>query len=83
MEGADEAYVYFSPEVVKHKKLEAISADLVKESFATNNVKVFTSSDDLTNHLRKLSWQNANLLLMSSGNFDGVDLNSFAKELIF
>jgi len=82
MEGADEAYVYFSPEVVQHKKLEPISAELVRESFASSNVRVFTNSNELTNHLRTLTWENANLLLMSSGNFDGVDLNGFAKELI-
>ena len=82
MEGADEAYVYFSPEVVHHKKLEPISAELVRESFGTSNVRVFTNSNELTNHLRTITWENANLLLMSSGNFDGVDLNGFAKELI-
>ncbi len=82
MEGADQAFVYFSPEVVHHKKLEEISADLVRDSFASSNVRVFTDSNELTNHLRTLKWENSNLLLMSSGNFDGVDLNSFAKELI-
>lgn len=82
MEGADEAYVYFSPEVVHHKKLEPISAELVRDSFASSNVRVFTNSNELINHLRKLRWENANLLLMSSGNFDGVDLNAFAKELM-
>lgn len=82
MIGADEAYVYFSPEVVHHKKLEDISADLVRDSFASSNVRVFTNSNELTNHLRALKWENSNLLLMSSGNFDGVDLNAFAKELI-
>lgn len=82
MEGADEAYVYFSPEVVHHKKLEPISAELVRDSFASDNVRVFTDSTALMNHLRTVRWENANLLLMSSGNFDGVDLNAFAKELI-
>lgn len=82
MEGADQAFVYFSPEVVHHKKLEEISADLVRDSFASSNVRVFTDSNELTNHLRTLKWENSNLLLMSSGNFDGVDLNAFAKELI-
>lgn len=82
MEGADQAFVYFSHEVVHHKKLEPISAELVRESFGSSNVKVFTNSNELTNHLRTMNWSNANLLLMSSGNFDGVDLNGFAKELI-
>ena len=82
MKEADEAFVYFSPEVVKHKKLETITADLVKESFGTPNVTVFTESKAITNKLRSIKWENTNLLLMSSGNFDGVDLNAFAKELL-
>jgi len=82
MEQADEAFVYFSPEVVQHKKLEEISAELVRESFATENVTVFTDSKSLTDRLKEMKWENANLLLMSSGNFDGVDLNGFASTLL-
>lgn len=83
MAAADLAFVYFSPEVVAHKKLENITADLVRQSFGTANVKVYTDSAELTNDLRQLTWENANLLLMSSGNFHGVDLNVFAQELIY
>jgi UDP-N-acetylmuramate: L-alanyl-gamma-D-glutamyl-meso-diaminopimelate ligase len=82
MAEADEAFVYYSPEVVQHKKLESISPELVKASFGTSNVTVFTESDAITAKLRSMSWENTNLLLMSSGNFDGVDLNAFAKELL-
>lgn len=83
MAAADLAFVYFSPEVVAHKKLENITAHLVRQSFGTANVKVYTDSAELTNDLRQLTWENANLLLMSSGNFHGVDLNAFAQELIY
>jgi len=41
MAEADLAFVYFSPEVVHHKKLEEISADLVRDSFGTSNITVF------------------------------------------
>jgi len=82
MEAADVAFVYFSPEVVHHKKLEEISADLVRESFGTSNMTVFTDSKSLTDKLKEMKWENSNLLLMSSGNFDGVDLNLFAKSLL-
>lgn len=82
MEAADEAFVYFSPDVVAHKKLEPISKEQVKAAFGTGNVRVFTDSDEILTELRNKSWKDANLLLMSSGNFHGVDLNAFAKELI-
>lgn len=82
MAGADEAYVYFSPEVVHHKKLEPITPQMVSDAFATKNVRVLTDSNELIKLLREKKWHNTNLLLMSSGNFDGVDLNAFGKELI-
>lgn len=82
MAEADEAFVYFSPDVVKHKRLEPISAELVKEAFGTNNVTVFTDSDAIVAAIKAQEWDYANLLLMSSGNFHGVDLNQFAKDLL-
>lgn len=82
MEDADEAIVYFSPEVVAHKKLDLITAEQVKDAFGTRNVTVYTDSDEITAYLRSKEWNDSNLLLMSSGNFHGVDLDAFAKELI-
>lgn len=82
MAEADEAFVYFSPEVVAHKRLDPITAEQVAEAFATPNVTVFTDASKITASLRAMDWDDSNLLLMSSGNFHGVDLNAFAKELI-
>ena len=82
MKEADEAIVYFSPDVVAHKKLEPITAEQVAEAFGTPNVSVYTDSNEITALLRAKNWTNSNLLLMSSGNFHGVDLDAFAKELI-
>jgi len=82
MKNADKAYVYFNPKVVEHKKLPAISAELVQKAFASKNVTVFTDSNELTNQIKKENLENSNLLLMSSGNFNGVDLNEFAQKLI-
>lgn len=82
MKDADQAFVYFSPDVVKHKKLEEIDAATVQKAFGTSNVTVFTVANELTNRLKEIVWENKNLLLMSSGNFHGVDLNAFAKELV-
>lgn len=81
MDHADEAIVYFNPEVLKHKKLENITAEQVKAGFG-GKVTVYTDSQKLQNHLRSLSLENRNLLLMSSGNFSGIDFKSFAEDLI-
>jgi len=79
MDEADEAYVYFNPHTVEHKKLEPITPDMVSEGFATPGLRVTTDSDALFAELKRKNWTNSNLLLMSSGNFDGKDLPSFAQ----
>ena len=82
MKAADKAYVYFNPHTIEHKKLPPISPQQVKDAFASNNVEVFTDSRLLMEELKKQSWQNANLLLMTSGNFDGVDFVKLADDLL-
>lgn len=82
MSTADKAFVYFNPHTIEHKKLAPISPQQVKEAFATSNVTVFTNSDELIEALRAEDWKNKNLLMMTSGNFDGVDFNAMAKALL-
>jgi len=82
MKLADRSIVYFNPHTIEHKKLEPITPEMVKEAFAQDNLEIFTDSDLLFDQLRKIKWHDKNLLLMSSGNFSGKDLPSFAKELL-
>ena len=82
MEKADKALVYFNPKVLEHKKLPPISAEEVRKAFGTENVEVFTDSQLLQARLREIEYKNTALLMMSSGNFDGVNIPEFAKELI-
>lgn len=80
MDAADEAVVYFSPEVVKHKKLEPITAEQVSAGFG-GNVRVLTDTKEVLAFIRNQNWSNAVLLMMSSGNFDGIDYDELGDEL--
>jgi UDP-N-acetylmuramate: L-alanyl-gamma-D-glutamyl-meso-diaminopimelate ligase len=82
MKSADEAIVYYNPKTLEHKKLPPISPEMVKDGFGTENVTVLTDTNEMQGMLRSMDWNNSNLLLMSSGNFDGIDLNAFAAELL-
>ena len=82
MKAADKAFVYFNPHTVEHKRLEPISEQLVSEAFGEGNVEVLTNSDILFAQLKRLNWKNKNMLIMSSGNFSGVDIRAFAEEII-
>ena len=82
MDQPDEAYVYFSPKALAHKKLPDISVEQVYQAFAREDLKVFTSSEELIAELKAKNWKQSNLLLMSSGNFDGVDFKMLSKVLL-
>ncbi|MGZ2369130.1 UDP-N-acetylmuramate--L-alanine ligase [Ancylomarina sp. YFZ004] len=79
---ADIAMVYFNPKTVEHKKLKAITIQQVEEAFGGNNLKVYTDSQNLLNDLIHLNFEKTNLLLMSSGNFSGLDLKELADKII-
>lgn len=78
---ADEAIVYFNPHTIAHKKLKEITSEQVHACFNRKDLKVFTKSEDVVNHLKAKNWNNAVLLMMSSGNFDGVDFRALAETL--
>jgi len=79
---ADEAIVYFNPHTLEHKKLEPLSEEQVQEAFGGGNLKVFTNSAALTAYLGTLNHEKQAYLMMTSGNFDGVDFEELANELI-
>lgn len=82
MSKADIAIVYFNPEVIKHKKLDTLNESDIYDSFEKDNLIVLTKSDDVRKTLFEYKSKNSIFLLMSSGNFDGINLVSFADELI-
>ena len=81
MEGADEAFVYFNPHTVQHKNLEAITKEQVFAAFGTSNVQVFDNSQELLQKLQGMNWNDTTLLMMTSGNFDGIKFEELAVLL--
>lgn len=79
---ADMAFIYFSPKVIAHKGLQPIQPEDVKDAFGGENLEVYTDSAALQTKLRSLNYDDTALLLMTSGNFSGVNLIEFAKELL-
>lgn len=82
MKAADERIVFYSPHAVEMKRLEVIDKNFIKQAFNDPELTVYTHNTELLNHLRNTQWENRNLLMMSSGTFDGIDYNSlgtFAK----
>jgi UDP-N-acetylmuramate: L-alanyl-gamma-D-glutamyl-meso-diaminopimelate ligase len=81
MADADEAIVYFNPHTIAHKKLKEITVEQVSNYFNTPQLKVFTDSLDLVTYLKSKKYTNSVLLMMSSGNFDGIDFKELSMQL--
>jgi UDP-N-acetylmuramate: L-alanyl-gamma-D-glutamyl-meso-diaminopimelate ligase len=81
MNAADEAYVYFNPHTIAHKKLPPITIEQVREAFARPDIKVSNDSAALMSEFATRNWNNSVLLFMTSGNFDGVDFAEVASGL--
>lgn len=73
MEEADLAIVYFNPETVKHKKLQPISREQILSNFNREDIEVFTDANELKDSLLKKDMTNLCLLIMSSGDFGGIE----------
>ena len=81
MEIADEGIIYFNPHTLAHKKLQDISPQQVKAAFGGKNISVYTDSAQIQAQLKSRDWKDSNLLMMSSGNFDGIDFKALACEI--
>jgi len=81
MDKADEAIVYFSPHALALKKLPMLSPEEINHSFVKEGLIVFSDTNQFQQHLLSEKWENSNLLLMSSGNYDGLQVKEFAERL--
>ena len=81
MEKADVAVVYFSPHALALKKLPMLLPEDIKESFRKQGLLVFSDSVKFQEFLLDQEYTNTNLLLMSSGNYDGLNVKNFAEKL--
>ncbi|QKJ30464.1 peptidoglycan synthetase [Mucilaginibacter mali] len=79
---ADEAIVFIDKKTFEQKKMEPYDASVVKAAFAKDNLLFFNDPAQLKKHLEALEMSGKNLLLMSSGNFGGIDLSALANVII-
>lgn len=73
LDKAETAVVFFSPEAVNNKKLEALSKEQIYESFAREDLIIYTDPAAFKSFLEQQEFKNTVLLLMSSGTYGGLD----------
>lgn len=74
MDQTDIAVVYLNPHAVALKKLELMDEMTLRDGFRRQDLILFTESQALNEYLLAQNYTNTNLLLMSSGNYDDLDL---------
>ncbi|ALU75398.1 peptidoglycan synthetase [Tenacibaculum finnmarkense] len=78
---ADKAVVFYSPDAVKIKQLEAVTEQQIATAFERDDLIIYTNPTDFKEFLFNQNLENTALLLMSSGNYGGLDFEA-VKELI-
>ena len=81
MNPADKAVVFYSAHALDLKRMPPLDPDHVQTGFGTKGLIVINSAHELSHWLRSQSYEKTNLLLMSSGNYDGLDIATFVKEI--
>jgi UDP-N-acetylmuramate: L-alanyl-gamma-D-glutamyl-meso-diaminopimelate ligase len=81
MRAADFPLVYFNPQVVAHKKLELISKEDVSQGFG-GGVFVANQTQEVLDFISSKIQEQCVLLMMSSGNFDGINFEALGNQLL-
>jgi UDP-N-acetylmuramate: L-alanyl-gamma-D-glutamyl-meso-diaminopimelate ligase len=81
MDKADEAAVFYSKHALELKRMPDLPKEVVLKGFDKPGLQVITDKTELEQWLNNLTYNNANLVLMSSGNYDGLDVNAFAQKI--
>ena len=79
---ADVAVVFYSPDAIKIKQLEEVTYEQIATSFNRNDLIIFTNPIDFAAYLFNLNLDNSALLLMSSGNYGGLNFDKVKDVII-
>jgi UDP-N-acetylmuramate: L-alanyl-gamma-D-glutamyl-meso-diaminopimelate ligase len=81
IDAADVAVVFYSPDAVKIKQLEEVTYDQIAQSFKRDDLVIYTNPAEFKDFLFSYDLNNTALLLMSSGNYGGLNFDE-VKGLI-
>jgi UDP-N-acetylmuramate: L-alanyl-gamma-D-glutamyl-meso-diaminopimelate ligase len=79
---ADTPVVFLDKETFAHKNMDLFDETLVREAFDNDKLKVITERELLKSFLINQSWSGKNLLLMTSGNFSGLNLDELSTQIL-
>ncbi|MGN6509540.1 MAG: Mur ligase family protein, partial [Chitinophaga sp.] len=81
LDPADVAAVFYSGHALEIKRMPYLAPDVVRNGFARKDLVILTDRKALEHFLDGQDFTSANLLLMSSGDYEGLDLAALKKYL--
>lgn len=82
MDGADVAIVFIDKKTFEQKKMDPYPAEIVKAAFLKDDLTFYNDPKQLQEVLEKIVLADANLLMMSSGNFGGINLVDLKNKIL-
>ena len=79
LDAADVAVVFYSPHAVEIKKLEEVTKEQIANAFERDDLIIYTNPAEFKEFLFSQNFENKSLLLMSSGNYGGLDFDEVTK----
>jgi UDP-N-acetylmuramate: L-alanyl-gamma-D-glutamyl-meso-diaminopimelate ligase len=81
LDAADVAVVFYSPHAVQIKRLEEVTKEQIASAFQRDDLIIYTHPKEFQEFLFSQNLDDSALLLMSSGNYGGLDFGQ-VKNLI-
>ncbi len=75
LDAADVAIVFYTPEAVAIKQLESVTVTQIANAFDRNDLIIYTNPEEFKQFLSAQNLEHKTLLLMSSGNYGGLDFD--------
>jgi UDP-N-acetylmuramate: L-alanyl-gamma-D-glutamyl-meso-diaminopimelate ligase len=79
LDEADMAGVFYSNHAMEIKRLPSFPADIIRREFGRKDLNVMNNADALREFLKRQPADNSNLLMMSSGSFEGVAITEMIE----
>ena len=81
LDKADKAVVFYSPHAVKIKQLDSVSEQQISNAFQRDDLIIFTNPTEFKEFLFSQNLDQSAVVLMSSGNYGGLDFEEI-KQLV-
>ncbi len=82
LDASDSACVFYSPHAMEIKRMPPLSRETIANGFAKSGLVVLTDATELKNWIGHQKNNCDNLLLMSSGSYDGMDTQAISMDWV-